>query len=87
MSNETIRAKEKIHALVSDYEGLVVTVGATFSITYMIIFYEFLKLNSQFFSDIFIFGAIIVWIGMLFLLKEHEAETGEKTFWLHDENL
>lgn len=82
MSNEIIRAKEKIHALVSDYENLVVTVGGTFIAIYFVISIA-LALIPSLFTFVSLGGVPITWLGMMFLLKEYETETGEKTGWLH----
>lgn len=84
MSNEIIRAKEKIHALVSNYENLVVTVGGTFIAIYFVISIALALISSPF-TFVFLGGVPITWFGMMFLLKEYEAETGEKTGWFHDD--
>lgn len=84
MSNEIIRAKEKIHALVSNYENLVVTVGGTFIVVYLVISIALALILSPFvFASLG--GMLVSALGMTFLLKEYEAETGEKTGWLHDD--
>lgn len=85
MSNEIIRAKKKIHELVSNYENLVVTMGAMFVASDIIIAMVLLLAFNSSFSWVFMLGTLVVWGGMIFLMKEHEAETGEKMFWLHDE--
>ena len=36
------------------------------------------------FGLIFLGGAVITFFGIVFLLKEYEAETGERTEWLHE---
>lgn len=84
MSNEIIRAKEKIHTLVSDYENLVLTVGSTFIAVYFIISIVLAIIISPF-TFVFLGGVPITWLGMMFLLKEYETETGEKTGWLHED--
>lgn len=84
MSNEIIRAKEKIHALVSDYENLVLTVGGTFIAIYFVISIVLAIIISPF-TFVFLGGVPITWLGMMFLLKEYETETGEQTGWLHDD--
>ena len=84
MSNEIIRAKAKIHALISDYENLVVSVGGTFIALYLVASLV-LAIAPSPFVWASITGTIGTWFGMVFLLKEYEAETGEKTGWLHDD--
>ena len=84
MSNEIIRAKAKIHALISDYENLVVSVGGTFIVLYLVASLVLAIALSPFVWSS-ITGAIGTWFGIVFLLKEYEAETGEKTGWLHDD--
>lgn len=84
MSNEIIRAKEKIHALISNYENLVVTVGGTFIAIYFVIFIALALIPSPFIF-VFLGGVLIIWLGMMFLLKEYETETGKQTYWLHDD--
>lgn len=86
MSNEIIRAKEKIHALVSNYENLVVTVGGIFIAIYLVVSLALAIALSPFVWSS-ITGIIGTWFGMVFLLKEYETETGEKTGWLHDDFL
>lgn len=86
MSNEIIRAKEKIHALVSNYENLAVTVGGTFIVAYLVISIALAIVISPF-VFVSLGGMLMSWFGMTFLLKEYEAETGEKTGWLHDDFL
>lgn len=84
MSNEIIRAKEKIHALISNYENLVITVGGTFIAIYFVISIALALIPSSF-VFVSLGGMLVSVLGMTFLLKEYEAETGEKTGWLHDD--
>lgn len=84
MSNEIIRTKKKIHALVSNYENLVVTVGGIFIVIYLIISLALALIPSPF-TFAFLGGVFITWLGMRFLLKEYEVETGERTGWLHED--
>lgn len=84
MSNEIIRAKEKIHALISNYENLVVTVGGTFIAIYLVISLA-LAIAISPFVFVSLGGMAMSWFGITFLLKEYEAEIGEKTGWLHDD--
>ena len=84
MSNEIIRTKKKIHALISNYENLVVTVGGTFIIGYLIVSIALAIIISPF-AFVSLGGMLVSWLGMEFLLKEYEAETGEKTGWLHED--
>lgn len=85
MSNEIIRAKKKIHELVSNYENLVISVGSTFISLYLVASLIVVLAFKSPFAWAFIIGVIGTWFGVIFLLKEYEAETREKTFWLHDE--
>ena len=84
-SNEIIRAKQKIQALVSDYEDLVFTVGFTFAILHILVAILSAMVFKTVFGLIFIGGSIITFFGIVFLLKEYEAETGERTEWLHED--
>lgn len=84
-SNEIIRAKQKIQALVSNQENLILTTGVIYEILYIVL--AFLALNQPRICRVSIIGMVITILGMVFKLKEHEAETGEKMFWLHDEQL
>jgi hypothetical protein len=45
----------------------------------------YLALNQPRICRASIIGMVITILGMVFKFKEHEAETGEKMFWLHDE--
>jgi uncharacterized membrane protein (DUF485 family) len=83
MSNEIIRAKKKIHALVNNQENLILTTGVICEASYIVLAY--LALNQPRICRASIIGMVITILGMVFKLKEHEAETGEKMFWLHDE--
>ena len=84
-SNEIIRTKQKIQALVSDYEDLVLTVGFTFAILHILVAILSAMVFKTVFGLIFLGGAVIIFFGIVFLLKEYEAETGERTAWLHED--
>lgn len=84
-SNEIVRAKSKLHVLISNYEALILTVGCTFEILHILIAILFALVFRTLFSLIFIGGAVMTLFGIVFLLKEYEAGTGERTAWLHDD--
>lgn len=83
-SNEIIRAKQKLQALVANYEDLVLSVGFTLGMLHMLTAILSAIIFKTLFSFIFLGGAVITFFGIVFLLKEYEAETGEQTHWLHD---
>ena len=84
-SNEIIRAKQKIQALVSNQEDLIVTIGATCEVLYIVLAFLTLNQPRSIICHASIIGMVVVILGIVFKMKEYEAETGEKTFWLHDE--
>lgn len=84
-SNEVIRVKQKLQALVSNYEDLVLSVGFTLGILHMLTAILSAIVFKTLFGFIFLGGAVITFLGIVFLLKEYEAETGERTNWLHDD--
>lgn len=84
-SNEIIRAKQKIQALVSNYEDLVLSVGFTLGMLHILTAILSALVFKTVFSLIFLGGAVITFLGIVFLLKEYEAETGEQTAWLHED--
>ena len=83
-SNEIIIAKQKKQALVANYEDLVLSVGFTLGMLHMFTAILSAIVFKTLFSFIFLGGAVITFLGIVFLLKEYEAETGERTNWLHD---
>lgn len=84
-SNEIIRAKQKIQALVSNQENLILTTGVICEVLYIVLAFITLNLTHSIISPVSIIGMVVVLLGIVFKMKEYEAETGEKTFWLHDE--
>lgn len=85
MSNEVIRAKKKIHALVNNQENLILTTGITCEVSYIALAFLTLNQTHSIISRASLVGMVVTILGMIFKLKEHEAETGKKMFWLHDE--
>ncbi len=83
-SNEIVKTKQKLHALVSNYENLVLSVGCTLEILHILVAILSAIVFRTLFSLIFIGGAVMTFLGIVFLLKEYEAETGEQTNWLHE---
>lgn len=83
-SNEIIRAKQKFHTLVSNYEDLVLSVGFTLGMLHMLTAILSAIIFKTLFGLIFLGGVAITFFGIVFLLKEYEAETGERTNWLHE---
>lgn len=83
-SNEIIRAKQKLQALVNNQEDLIFTVGVSCEILHIVFALLILSLTRSIFSLIFIVGAVVVFPGIVFKMKEYEAETGERTEWLHE---
>ena len=83
-SNEIIRVKQKLHALISNYEDLVLSVGFTLGMVHMLTAILSAIVFKTLFGLIFLGGAVITFFGIVFLLKEYEAETGERTEWLHE---
>lgn len=83
-SNEVIRAKQKIQALISNQEDLILTVGVTCEILHIVLSLLTLSLTHSLVSLVFIVGAFVVFPGIVFKMKEYEAETGERTEWLHE---
>lgn len=86
-SNEIIRAKQKIQTLVSNQENLILTTGVTCEILYIVLAFLTLNQTHSIISPVSIIGMVVVLLGIVFKMKEYEAETGEKTYWLHDEEL
>ena len=84
-SNEVIRAKQKLHALVNNQEDLILTTGSTCEIIHIVLALLTLSLTHSLVSLVFIVGAAVVFLGVVFKMKEYEAETGERTAWLHDD--
>lgn len=84
-SNEIIRAKQKLHALVNNQEDLILTIGASCEIIHIVLALFTLSLTHSLVSLVFILGAAVVFLGVIFKMKEYEAETGERTAWLHDD--
>lgn len=84
-SNEIIRANQKIQAFVSNYEDLVLSVGFTLGMLHMLTAILSAIIFKTLFGLIFLGGAVITFFGIVFLLKEYEAETGERTNWLHED--
>ena len=84
-SNEIIRAKQKIQALVSNQENLILTTGVTYEILYIVLAFLTLNQTRSIICHVPLVGMVVVILGIVFKMKEYEAETGEKTFWLHDE--
>ena len=84
-SNEVIRAKQKIQALVNNQEDLILTVGVSCEILHVVLALLTLSLTHSLFSLVFIVGAAVVFPGIVFKVKEYEAETGERSAWLHDD--
>lgn len=84
-SNEVIRAKQKLQALISDQEDLILTTGVTCEILHVVLALITLSLTHSLLSLVFIIGAVVVFPGIVFKMKEYEAETGERTNWLHDD--
>lgn len=83
-SNEVIRAKQKLQALISNQEDLILTTGVTCELIHIMLALLILSLTRSIFSIVFIVGAVVVFLGIIFKMKEYEAETGERTAWLHD---
>lgn len=83
--NEIIRVKQKLHALVNNQENLILTVGVTCEILHIVLALLTLSLTRSIFSIVFIVGAFVVFPGIVFKMKEYEAETGERTEWLHED--
>lgn len=83
-SNEIIRVRQKIQALVSNYEDLVLSVGFTLGMLHILTAILFAIVFKTLFGLIFLGGAVITFLGIVFLLQEYEAETGERTEWLHE---
>ena len=83
-SNEIIRVKQKLHALISNYEDLVLSVGFTLGMVHMLTAILSAIVFKTLFGLIFLGDAVITFFGIVFLLKEYEAETGERTEWLHE---
>ena len=83
-SNEIIRAKQKIQALVNNQEDLILTTGVTCEIIHIVLALLTLSLTHSLVSLLFIVGAAVVFPGIVFKMKEYEAETGERTEWLHE---
>lgn len=84
-SNEIVIAKQKIQALVNNQEDLTLTVGVTCEILHILLALITLSLTHSSVSLVFIVGATVVFPGIVFKMKEYEAETGERTAWLHDD--
>ena len=84
-SYEVIRAKQKIHALVNNQEDLILTTGVTCEIIHIVLALLTLGLPHSLVSLLFVVGAVVVFFGVVFKMKEYEAETGERTTWLHDD--
>ena len=84
-SYEVIRAKQKLHALVNNQEDLILTVGVSCEILHIVLALLTLGLTRSLVSLIFIIGAAVVFPGIVFKMREYEAETGERTAWLHDD--
>lgn len=84
-SYEVIRAKQKIHALINNQEDLILTVGVSCEILHIVLALLTLGLTRSLVSLVFIIGAAVVFLGVVFKMKEYEAETGERTAWLHDD--
>ena len=83
-SNEIIRAKQKIQALVNNQEDLILTTGVTCEIIHIVLALLTLSLTHSLVSLLFLVGAVVVFPGIVFKMKEYEAETGELTTWLHE---
>ena len=84
-SNEVIRAKQKIQALINNQEDLILTVGVSCEILHIVLALFTLGLTRSLVSLVFILGAVVVFPGIVYKMKEYEAETGERTAWLHDD--
>lgn len=85
MSNEIIRAKKKIHALVNNQENLILTIGIACEASYIALAFFTLNQTHSIISRAPLVGMVVTILGMIFKVKEHEAETGEKLFWLPDD--
>lgn len=84
-SNEIVIAKQKIQAFVNNQEDLTLTVGVTCEILHILLALITLSLTHSSVSLVFIVGATVVFPSIVFKMKEYEAETGERTAWLHDD--
>lgn len=62
----------------------MLTTGVTCEIMHIVLALLTLGLTHSLVSLLFIIGAAIVFPGIVFKMKEYEAETGERTAWLHD---
>lgn len=83
-SNEILIVKQKLQALVNNQEDLILTVGVTCEILHIVLALLTLALTHSLVSLLFIVGAVVVFLGIVFKMKEFEAETGERTAWLHE---
>lgn len=84
-SNEILIAKQKLQALVNNQENLILTVGVTCELLHIVLALLTLGLTRSLVSLVFIIGAAVVFLGVVFKMKEYEAETGEQTEWLHED--
>lgn len=84
-SNEILIAKQKIRALINNQEDLILTVGVSCEVLHIVLALLTLGLTRSLVSLVFIIGAAVVFLGVVFKMKEYEAETGERTAWLHDD--
>lgn len=84
-SNEILIAKQKLQALVNNQEDLILTVGVTCELLHIVLALLTLGLTHSLVSLLFVVGAVVVFFGVVFKMKEYEAETGERTAWLHED--
>lgn len=84
-NNEIIIAKQKIQALINNQEDLILTVGVTCELLHIVLALLTLGLTHSLVSLLFVVGAVVVFFGVVFKMKEYEAETGERTAWLHED--